>query len=140
MFKLRFLLVTTLLVTTSCTTPQQYVDFWSGLGRALLIGPSKEVIAHLPDGEHTVHYAHKNKKYARGTVKDGKREGPWTYYFINGIPKMKTTYVAGVMNGMTSYYWSRGWLRERGMVRNGGRSGAWESYDWGETTDGYVGR
>ena len=44
------------------------------------------------------------------------------------------------MNGMTSYYWSRGWLRERGMVKNGGRVGEWESYKWGETADGYVGR
>ena len=28
----------------------------------------------------------------------------------------------------------------KGMVKNGGRVGEWESYKWGETADGYVGR
>ena len=139
----RWLLLPILFLGTSCMSPRE----WVGVFEVMAHGETEQSIGDLDDGEHTLRYwsAHptrslRGRKWGKGAVKDGKKEGPWTFYYPNGIPKMKTTYERGVMNGETSYYWSRGWLRERGMVKNGGRVGEWESYGWGETTDGYVGR
>lgn len=103
---------------------------------------TEEVISQLPDGEHTLHYSSatmrrswRGRRWGHGRVKDGKQEGPWTLYYPNNFPKMKTTYVKGVSNGLTTYYWNRGWFRERGMMRDGERVGAWESWQWGEASD-----
>ena len=143
MSKSRWLLIPFLFLGTSCMTPKDVY----GVLQLVVHGDTDRQICDLPDGEHTLRYwkshPHKlwrGKKWGKGMVKDGKKEGPWTFYYPNGIPKMKTTYERGVKNGMTSYYWSRGWLRKRGMVKNGWRVGEWESYKWGETADGYVGR
>ena len=136
--KSRWLLVPLLFLWTSCMTPKDVAGLFLLIGH----GETDVQISDLPDGEHTIRYwkSHPNKlwrgkKWGRGMVKGGKREGPWTLYYPNGYPKMKTTYERGVMNGMTSYYFSRGWLKRRGMMREGARVGEWESWDWGEASD-----
>ena len=143
MSKSRWLLIPFLFFCTSCASPEEWIGFFA----TTMHGETERSISELPDGEHTLRYwsghsskSYRGRKWGHGMVKDGKKEGPWTFYYPNGIPKMKTTYERGVMNGVTSYYWSRGWLKERGMVKNGSRVGEWESYKWGETADGYVGR
>ncbi|MBL6755245.1 MAG: hypothetical protein ISQ11_02460 [Planctomycetes bacterium] len=105
-------------------------------------GETEEKISDLPDGEHTIHYSKshpderwRGRKWGEGEVKNGRREGRWVFYFPNGFPKKKTTYDRGFINGMTTYYYNRGWLRSRGMQLRSQRVGEWESWEWGEASD-----
>ncbi len=132
------LLTTTLLLCSSCMS-------LNDLGGALWLignGETEEKISDLPDGVHTIHYSKSHprkhwggRKWGEGAVKNGRREGPWIIYYPNGYPKMKTTYDRGVINGITSYYYSRGWLKSRGMQVRSKRVGKWESWEWGEASD-----
>ena len=138
MSKTRSLLAVLLLSCASCITPAE-------VGGALSLiwnGETEENIRDLPDGEHTIHYsnAHPDKrwrgrKWGEGEVKKGRREGPWVFFYPNGYPRKKTTYVDSVINGTTSYYYNLGWLRARGMQVRTKRVGKWESWGWGEASD-----
>lgn len=42
--------------------------------------------------------------YEKGVYKDGKKEGEWSVYFMNGKIKYKGTYVQGKKEGLFNYY------------------------------------
>ena len=65
-----------------------------------------------------------------GSIKNGKREGAWVLYFVNGQLMSKGNYKNGEMEGeWITYYWSSQ-LRYKGNYKNGKREGAWVVYDW----------
>lgn len=134
----RPLILLLLLSCASCLTPAQF----GGAITLIWNGETEEKISELPDGEHTLHYSNshpderwRGRKWGEGEVKNGRREGPWVFYYPNGCPKRKTTYVDGVINGMTSDYYNLGWLKARGMQVRTKRVGKWESWEWGEASD-----
>ena len=65
----------------------------------------------------------------RGELKDGKREGPWVYYYDNGQLDNKGVYENGRKEGPWVSYWSNGQLSYKGVFKNGRKEGPWVSYN-----------
>jgi hypothetical protein len=115
----------------SCASPSE-------LYYALFARKTVEVVAELPDGQHTLHYSKKHpdrlwrgKKWGRGMIQDGEKVGAWTLYHPNGRVKMMTTYKDGECDGLTSYHYRHGGMCLQGMMKNGQQVGNWTRWDYG---------
>ena len=64
----------------------------------------------------------------QGTMRNGKREGPWIQYWDNGQLRLKGIYKDGRGNGLFSRYWENGQLSWKGSFKDGKRNGSWVSY------------
>lgn len=63
-----------------------------------------------------------------GTYINGKKEGIWEEYYDNGQTKGVETYRDGKLNGNCSFYTKDGHLAITGSFTNGSRSGEWKSF------------
>lgn len=66
---------------------------------------------------------------AEGLYVDGKSEGVWTYYHLNGKPQAKGRYVDGVRSGRWEYFDETGSLSAAGSFKDGLRQGRWEFFN-----------
>ena len=55
----------------------------------------------------------------KGTFKDGKREGPWVSYYENGQLESRTTWKEGKMDGTSVFYDENGQLLIKETHKNG---------------------
>ena len=65
---------------------------------------------------------------SQGSLRNGKREGPWVHYRKNGQLESKGTYKDGKGNGPWVYYWSNGHLKSKGTYKDGNKIGPWVHY------------
>ena len=64
----------------------------------------------------------------KGSIKNGKKEGEWVYYYSNGQLDFKGNYKNGKEEGEWISYFSNGQLRYKGNYKNGEREGKWVYY------------
>ena len=50
----------------------------------------------------------------QGTIRDGKEEGSWVSYYINGQLWTKKTYKDGKLDGPWGMYWTTGKVMDKG--------------------------
>ena len=55
----------------------------------------------------------------KGAYKDGKRDGPWEYYYDNGQLQAKETFKDGQQHGPWEYYYDNGQLDRKILFKNG---------------------
>ena len=65
----------------------------------------------------------------QGKVKDGKKEGEWLYYSVNGKLHWKSNYKDGKLHGEWLGYDENGKLRETRIYKDGKLDGEWLWYD-----------
>ena len=65
----------------------------------------------------------------RGSYKNGKRDGDWSYFYENGKLWSMGEYTEGIRNGLSNVYYETGVLRMEGNYRNNKRSGPWKFYN-----------
>ena len=65
---------------------------------------------------------------AKGSFKNGKKEGKWVQYSKNGQLNFKGNYKNGKVEGAWVYYWDNGQLSAKGNYKNGKREGEWVNY------------
>ena len=65
---------------------------------------------------------------SRGSLVEGRREGPWTEFWENGEVLMSGRYRDGKREGEWSFYYDDGSLRSRGRYVGGLRDGLWRGY------------
>lgn len=53
-----------------------------------------------------------------GEVKNGRREGTWTFYYSNGKKKRETRYINNKREGLTYYWYENGQLAKEIMYRD----------------------
>jgi hypothetical protein len=76
------------------------------------------------------HEYYKNGKIkVTGSLKDGKRDGDWSYFYENGKLWSWGEYTAGVRNGASSVYYENGRLRMEGNYFNNKQIGWWKFYN-----------
>ena len=63
-----------------------------------------------------------------GTVKDGKRDGPWIEKRENGNIHSKTNYKKGIKEGLREEYHDNSLLAEIATYKNGLLSGKYKSF------------
>mgnify|MGYP000140568776 CR=1 FL=1 len=66
---------------------------------------------------------------AQGAFKNGKREGPFVWYHVNGQLGQKGEYKNGEREGLWVEYYDYGWLWYKGEYKNGKREGPWLWHD-----------
>ena len=70
----------------------------------------------------------------QGSLKDGKKVGPWVTYWDNGQLKLKVTYKDGKEDGPYLGYRKNGQLDSKGTYKNGKKEGPWVRYDYDDGT------
>lgn len=76
------------------------------------------VVKQLPDGGRI-----------EGTMRDGKRVGPWHSYFAHGGPRSRIFYVDGVEEGLTEVFYESGLTYYVGQYHEGRNAGTWIFFD-----------
>jgi antitoxin component YwqK of YwqJK toxin-antitoxin module len=76
------------------------------------------VVKPLPDGGRI-----------EGTLRDGKRVGPWHSYFAHGGPRSRVAYVDGVEEGLTEVFYESGLTYYVGQYHQGRNAGTWIFFD-----------
>ena len=64
----------------------------------------------------------------KGSFKNGKRDGSWLSYWVNGKLQSKTNHKNGKLEGSWVSYHLNGQLRDKGQYKNGLKDGSWFSY------------
>ena len=64
-----------------------------------------------------------------GAIKDGKREGEWKSFFVDGKTRSIGYFEAGQRTGVAKVNWYNGNLREEGFYKEGKHCGKWRYYD-----------
>lgn len=65
----------------------------------------------------------------KGVLKNGKRDGDWSYFYENGKLWSWGEYTEGVRNGASSVYYENGVLKMEGNYFNNKQIGLWKFYD-----------
>ncbi len=76
------------------------------------------IVKPLPDGGRI-----------EGTMRDGKRVGPWHSYFAHGGPRSRVAYVDGVEEGLTEVFYESGLTYYVGQYHQGRNVGTWIFFD-----------
>jgi antitoxin component YwqK of YwqJK toxin-antitoxin module len=64
----------------------------------------------------------------QGTIRNGKKVGPWVLYRDNGQLWMKGTYKDGKEEGLWVHYWDKGQLWMKGTYKDGEKEDDWVYY------------
>jgi len=97
-------------------------------GKASAVVADSGAVRPLTDGMQEIMGEDGNLRM-RGELRGGKRHGPWTSYFPNGIIRSRATYVDGVEQGPTEVYHENGMTYYTGQYHNGTTVGEWIFYD-----------
>jgi antitoxin component YwqK of YwqJK toxin-antitoxin module len=65
---------------------------------------------------------------AKGTLKNGEKQGLWESFFEDGTRWSSTYYNSGKPNGYSITYYKNGTVQYKGEYKNGERTGHWEFY------------
>tara|TARA_B110000238_G_C15834875_1_gene314360 strand:+ start:39 stop:524 length:486 start_codon:yes stop_codon:yes gene_type:complete len=75
----------------------------------------------------------------KGNYKNGKEEGAFISYWLNGQLQYKRNFKSGKAEGAWVEYWENGQLNYKGNYKNGKAEGAWVSYNKDGTVRDYTG-
>jgi len=120
---MKVLFLTTLLFTilSACNTPNS-----PGSGADSTTANTDTVPVELKD--HVEYYENGQVKIT-GKMADGKREGPWKSYYLDGKKWSETTFKNGIKSGPTVTYYENGMMRYRGQYEGDKRTGVWQFYN-----------
>jgi hypothetical protein len=76
-----------------------------------------------------VFYYDNGQLASEGDYKNGKEEGPWVIYFENGLLSGEGDYKSGFREGPWVEYWENGQLRGKGNYKGGCEEGPWVKYN-----------
>jgi hypothetical protein len=93
-------------------------DTTDSVGRPPASGQDGRKVIRLPDGGRM-----------EGRLRNGKRTGPWTSYFPNGMVRSRSTYIQGLEEGHTVVYHENGKPLYTGSYLHGMPYGEWIYYD-----------
>ena len=85
--------------------------------------PSKDIT----DGEFIEYHSNGNIK-TKGLLKNGKRTGVWTSYFVSGKVQSESKFDKGKLNGKTATYYPNGNVQYMGLYINNEKDDNWFFY------------
>ena len=85
--------------------------------------PSKDIA----DGEFIEYHPNGNIK-TKGLLKNGKRTGVWTSYFVSGKVQSESKFDKGKLNGKTATYYPNGNVQYMGLYINNEKDDNWFFY------------
>lgn len=89
---------------------------------------SPQVLKDTIGGVYHEYYKNGNIKI-KGSLKNGKRDGDWSYFYQNGKLWSWGEYTEGVRNGASSVYYENGVLKMEGNYLNNKQVGLWKFYN-----------
>ena len=81
-----------------------------------------------------VYYYDNGQLSYKGTFKVGKKDGPWVYYHSNGQLSYKVTYKDNKKDGPYVNYYDNGQLSSKGTYKDGKEDGRWVRY-WSDGSE-----
>ena len=91
-----------------------------------------KIESHYKDGKNEgsfeEYHLNGNLKF-KGYYKNGQRIGLWKEYYNNGKLKMKGEIIDNEMNNLWEYYYENGKLKMKGNFIDGQKDGLWTKYD-----------
>ena len=81
-----------------------------------------------------VYYYDNGQLSYKGTFKFGKKDGTWVYYHSNGQLSYKVTYKDDKKDGPYVNYYDNGQLGSKGTYKNGKEDGRWVRY-WSDGSE-----
>jgi len=66
---------------------------------------------------------------SQGRFKNGKKDGPWTYYYNNGQLRVKGSFKSGEYEGLWVSFYRDGKVERKGEYKNNKMEGRWVIYD-----------
>ena len=81
----------------------------------------------ITDGEFIEHHPNGNLK-TKGLLKNGKRTGTWTSYFVSGKVQSESKFDKGKLNGKTATYYPNGNVQYMGLYINNEKDDHWFFY------------
>ena len=121
-------LVLLMFLTTSCRFQQKVIE------ETYPDGSPKRVCIYKGKGENremireTTYYENKQMQID-GEYKDGKRNGYWVSWYMNGKKWSEGTFKYGKSDGKRITYFENGKVRYQGEYKNDVRVGKWQFYD-----------
>jgi antitoxin component YwqK of YwqJK toxin-antitoxin module len=85
--------------------------------------PAKDIT----DGEFIEYHPNGNIK-TKGLLKNGKRTGVWTSYFVSGKVQSESKFDKGKLNGKTATYYPNGNVQYMGLYINNEKDDNWFFY------------
>ena len=117
----QFILFILTLILVSCSTEEATEN---------KVPLKEEVLIEIKDGVFTEWYPGKTQvKYKGAQDDEGKRNGIWTYYSVNGLELSVTIYEHGLREGFTVVKYPNGRLHYRGEYHKDASVGVWTTYD-----------
>lgn len=93
-------------------------------------------VTKQPYGEWTYYYRRSGLLLGKGTYSTaGKTDGVWTYYFENGNMKERTNYKNGLKEGASEFWWSNGEKRSAYNYKMDKLDGEYEGYKFSGAKD-----
>ena len=74
----------------------------------------------------------------QGSFRNGKKDGPWVFYYDNEQLWFKGTYKDGIWDGKWVRYHENGQLHFKGTYKDGKSEGPWEYFNKDGTVDGKI--
>lgn len=87
-----------------------------------LAGDKKEVIKEIQ-------YFENGHKKIVGHYKNGKKDGKWTFWYVNGEKQSEGYYIQDIRTGQTQVYHENGKLFYKGKYTDGQKDGEWTFYN-----------
>lgn len=81
----------------------------------------------ITDGDF-IEYHSNGKIKTKGLLKNGKRTGIWTSYFVNGKIQSESKYKKGILNGKTAAYYPNGNVQYMGLYIGDNKDDSWFFY------------
>ena len=117
----QFILFIITIILVSCSTEEATEN---------KVPQKEEVLVEIKDGVYTEWYPGKQQvKYKGAQDDEGKRNGIWTYYSVNGLELSVTIYEHGLREGFTVVKYPNGRLHYRGEYHKDASVGVWTTYD-----------
>lgn len=85
------------------------------------------VAAPMEEGWQEVHA--QDGGTMKGELRGGKRHGPWTAYYANGMVRSRASYIDGVLDGVTEVFHENGMIYYTGNYHRGKAVGKWFFHD-----------
>lgn len=121
-------LILLMLLTTSCRLQQKVIE------ETYPDGSPKRVCIYKGKGENremireTTYYENKQMQMD-GEYKDGKRNGLWISWYMNGNKWSEGSFKNGKSDGKRVTYFENGKVRYEGEYKNDLRTGKWRFFD-----------
>ena len=114
------LIITALMLVVGCSSPEP-INYEETLNKRDGVFYTKDT--NEPYSGQVFSLYDDGKKKEEGTIKDGRKDGEWTYWHYNGQKKREITYKDGELDGLWTRWYGNGQKMSERTYKDGKQIG-----------------